>query len=138
MTVEDYLRGLIPKFSFDTNVLESAVLSPKLEGFPTLSLDDDWDVVTDDEELVKSLKYASATLYYSAANTISGGSRTEQVGDVRTSESNFNFSWLDRLRWWKIANKLREELGLEPEEELTDTSSTMYDATSLAKRPKWQ
>lgn len=138
MTIEAYLQGLIPSFPFTQQQLETAVLSPKMAGLQPLSLTDDWETVTDDEGLLKSLKYASATLLYSASNTVSGGSRTEQVGDVRASVSDYNFTWLDRYGWRLRADALRTELGIAPEADLTSGGAFDggYLRTPSARRTK--
>lgn len=132
MTVEAYLRARIPGYPFEAVVLESAALSPIEVGLQPLKLTDSVEDVYADEELLKSLKYATSTLYYSAAGVFSGGSRTEQVGDVRASLSGFIITQADRDYWRKRGDKLREELGFDPEENLSDDGG-MFDATPLRR-----
>lgn len=136
MTVEEYLRAKLGGFPIEPNVLELAVLSVQEVGLTPISLTDDVNDIWADEDKTKSLKYSLSTLYYSASGYFSGYSRSEQVGDVRASVSNFDINYGNRALWHRLANKLREELGFEPEEELVESSATMFDATSLAKRPK--
>lgn len=136
MTVEMYLRAKLGSFPVAYGVLELAVLSPSEVGLPQISLLDNVEDLWADEQLSKSLKYALSTLYYSASCYFSGSSQSEQVGDVRASISNFTIDWGNRYLWHRLANKLRMELGFEPEEELVEASGTMFDATPLSRRPK--
>lgn len=137
MTVEEYLRAKLGGFPVDINVLSLAVLSPTEVGLTPLSLTDDVAEILADEDLSKSLKYALSTLYYSASGYFTGMKQSEQVGDVRASISSFTIDWGNRYLWHRLANKLREELGFEPEEDLMEANGTMFDATSLARRPKY-
>ena len=133
MTVEAYLRAQIPGYPFSTEVLENAALSPmfaKPDAMESISLSDIIEEHNDDEEFLRSLKYATSTLYYSAAGLFSGGSRTEQVGDVRASLSGYIITQADRDWWRKRGDALREELGIEPEEDLS-TASCMFDGGYL-------
>lgn len=136
MTVEAYFKGAMRGFPIDIETMEFAAFSPTEVGLKPLSLSDDVDELMKDEELSKSLKYALSTLYYSASSYFTGYSQSEQVGDVRASISNFTIDFSYARRWWMLANRLRKELGFEPEEELTESSATMFDATPLARRPK--
>lgn len=136
MTVEEYLRAKLGGFPVDSNVLSLAVLSPMEVGLKPISLSDEVEDLWADEELSKSLKYALSTLYYSASSYFSGSKQSEQVGDVRASVSSFSIDWGNRSLWHRLANKLREELGFDPEEELGEATGTMFDATPLTRRPK--
>lgn len=138
MTVEAYLRAQIPGYPFSTEVLENAALSPmfaKPDAMESISLSDTIEEHKDDEEFLRSLKYATSTLYYSAAGLFSGGSRTEQVGDVRASLSGYIITQADRDWWRKRGDAIREELGIEPEEDMS-TESCMFDATDMTRQSK--
>lgn len=138
MTVEAYLRAQIPGYPFSTEVLENAALSPifaRPEPMGSISLYDDIEEHAGDDDWLRSLKYATSTLYYSAAGLFSGGSRTEQVGDVRASLSGYIITQADRDWWRKRGDALREELGIEPEEDLS-TDSCMFDATDMTRQSK--
>lgn len=133
MTVEAYLRAKLGGFPVNDNVLELAVLSVQEVGLTPISLTDDVNDIWNDEEKAKSLKYALSTLYYSASGYFSGMKQSEQVGDVRASISSFDISYGNRELWHRLADKLREELGFEPEAELVSEGCTLFDATDLRR-----
>lgn len=136
MTVEAYLRAQIPGYPFTTEVLENAALSPmfaKPVALEVIALSDVVEENKDDEGFLRSLKYALSSLYYSAAGLFSGGSRSEQVGDVRAYQSGFIITQADREWWRRRGDALRDELGLEPEEDLSEESG-MFDATPLRRK----
>lgn len=140
MTVEAYLRAQVPGYPFDTEVLENAALSPifaKPEALRPISIDDEILDHAGEEDWAKALKYATSTLFYSAAGMFSGGSRSEQVGDVHASQSGFIITQADREYYRSMGNKLREEIGYEPEESVQDTGG-MRDGAEFrtACRPK--
>lgn len=142
MTVEAYLRAKVPGYPFEMSVLENAAISPvfaKPEALMALSLDDEIEShIVDgvmDEEFEKSLKYASSTLYYSVSGVFSGGSRSEQVGDVRASLSGFIITQYDRDYYRRLANRLRKELGMDVEEDVA-SGGKAFDASYLGRRPK--
>lgn len=133
-TVEEYLRAEID-YPFADNVLKKAALSPvfaKPVAFRAIALDDIVDDNTDDEDFVKSLKYATSTLYYSAAGAFSGGSISEQVGDVRASKRGFVITQRDRDNYRAMGDMLRRELGAAVDETQTD-SGGMFDARDRRK-----
>ena len=142
MTVEAYLRAKVPGYPFEMSVLENAAISPvfaKPEALMALSLDDEIEShINDgvmDEEFEKALKYATSTLYYSVSGVFSGGSRSEQVGDVRASLSGFIITQSDRDYYRRLANRLRKELGMEVEEDVA-LGGKAFDASYLGRRPK--
>lgn len=139
MTVEAYLRAQVPGYPFESSVLENAALSPafaKPNKLRALSINDDVEDFLDDEYLLSSLKYATSTLYYSAAGVFSGGSRSEQVGDVRASVSGFTITQTDRDYYRKMGDKLRGELGCEVDQNVSN-QSCMFDATNLRRARRW-
>lgn len=140
MTVEAYLRAQVPGYPFDIEVLENAAMSPifaKPEALRPISISDEILDHADEENWVKALKYATSTLFYSAAGMFSGGSRSEQVGDVHASQSGFIITQADREYYRNMGDKLRGEIGYEPEESVQNQGG-MFDATELrtASRPK--
>lgn len=141
MTVEAYLRAKVPGYPFEMSVLENAAISPvfaKPQALKSLELSDEieshikYGVM--DEEFEKSLKYASSTLYYSVSGVFSGGSRSEQVGDVRASLSGFTITQADREYYRTLANRLRQELGMNVEEDIS-TKGCLFDASRLGRKP---
>lgn len=135
MTVEAYLRAKVPGYPFERAVLESAALSPifaKPEPFNAIGLTDTIEDKADDAEFIASLKYATSTLFYSASGVFSGGSRSEQMGNIRTSLSGFIITQADREYYRRMADKLREELGVEVEETVTEDVG-VFDATHMRR-----
>ena len=117
-------------------MLKKAAVSPifaKPTPLKAISLDDEVEDNATDEEFVKSLIYATSTLYYSAAGAFSGGSQSEQVGDIRASQSGFIITQRDRDYYRSMGDKLRGDIGADIEEMETD-SGGMFDASSLRKR----
>lgn len=142
MTVEAYLRAKVPGYPFEMSVLENAAISPvfaKPEALMALDLSDEIEsYVIDgvmDKEFEKALKYAVSTLYYSVSGVFSGGSRSEQVGDVRASLSGFIITQSDRDYYRRLANRLRKELGMDVEEDVI-LGGKAFDASYLGRRPK--
>lgn len=136
MTVEDYLRSEIPGYPFKECDLKRAVLSPifaKPVKLRALSLDDSVEDNAEDEEFVKSLTYATSTLYYSAAGAFSGGSLSEQVGDIRASVSGIIITQRYRDYFRTMGDKFRKQIGADVEETSTD-SGGMRDGSYLIKR----
>lgn len=140
MTVEAYLRAQVPGYPFEIGVLENAVLSPifaRPDPLHSLSIKDIVEDNANDKEWVKSLKYATSTLFYSASGVFSGGSRSEQVGDIHASLSGFIITQSDREYYRNMGDKLRKEIGYEPEETI-QMQGGMFDASELrtANTPK--
>lgn len=138
MTVEAYLRARVPGYPFELPVLEDAAISPifaKPVALKALSLKDTIEDHASDEDWVKALKYATSTLYYSIAGVFSGGSRTEQVGDIRTSQSGFVITKSDRDYYRSQGDELRKQIGADVEESATEQGG-MFDATYLTKKTR--
>lgn len=141
MTVEEHLRGEIPGYPFEESVIKKAAISPvfaRPAALRALSLNDEIEDYAFDEWFIKSLTYATSTLYYSAAGAFSGGSQTEQVGDVRVGKSGYIITQADRAYYRSVGDKLRGSIGADIEE-IAEDSGGMYDATSLrVGQPKYK
>lgn len=136
MTVDAYLRAEVPGYPFESNVIEKACLSPvfaKPTPLHPISKTDVIEDFVDDDEFIKSLKYATSTLYYSAAGVFSGGSRSEKRGNRQMSVSGFIITQSDREYYRRIGDKLRGELDCEIEEGVSD-EGRMFDAGYLRNR----
>ena len=129
MTVEEYLRSLVPGLDLQDNVLARAARSPIEVDLERLDLDDDEEDYDGDEDFQKRLDYASSTIYYSVLGVFAGGGYSEQVGDVRASRGGYTITMADRARFKSMGDALRLKWGFEIEDE--DSSSEMYDATNL-------
>ncbi len=134
MTVEEWLRAKTDNIPIGSNILEAVLLDSIDVGLPCVSLGDDLYEVRSDEDMYRSLRYALSSLYYYASGLSGGSARTEKMGDVSVSVSEWNLDWSLRNRWWRLADKIRRELGFEPEEEQED--SGMFDATNMRLRSK--
>lgn len=132
MTVEEYLRSLVPGLDLQDSVLARAARSPIEVGLERLSLDEDEEDYDDDEDFQKRLDYASSTIYYSVLGVFAGGGYSEQVGDVRASRGGYTITMADRARFKSMGDALRIKWGWEVEED--ESSSEMYDASSLRVR----
>lgn len=150
MTVEDYLRSLVPGYDLQANVVARCARSPKEVGLAPLPLDEDIDYIDvevedpethekhterqerKDEEYDKRLDYAASTVYYSMLGVFAGGGFTEQVGDVRASRGGYTITMADRQRFKDLADGLRQKWGWDVVDDAA--SSEMYDATSLRIR----
>ena len=134
MTVEAWLKAKIPNYDFDTDlILQSAVLSPALaepEAMSVLNLDDRIEDIVQCKDLKRSLLYAESTLYYAVSGVFSGGSKSEQIGDVKITKSGITITQSDRDYYRKYADRLRESLGCEVETDPNDDNG-MFDATTL-------
>jgi len=132
MTVEEYLRSLVPGLDLQDNVVERCALSPIEVNLEPLELDDDVDSDSlAEEEFRMRLDYASSTIYYSVLGVFAGGGYSEQVGDVRASRGGYTITMADRARFKAMGDALRLKWGFEVEED--DSSSEMFDATYLRK-----
>jgi len=129
MTVEEYLRSLVPGLDLQDNVLARAARSPIEVDLERLALDDDEEDYDGDIDFQKRLDYASSTIYYSVLGVFAGGGYAEQVGDVRASRGGYTITMADRARFKAMGDALRLKWGFEVEDE--DSSSEMYDASSL-------
>lgn len=131
MTVEDYLRSLVPGLDLQDNVIERCALSPVEVELDALELDDDVDGDTLSEtEFRMRLDYASSTVYYSVLGVFAGGGYSEQVGDVRASRGGYTITMADRARFKAMGDELRRKWGFDVVED--DSSSEMYDASYMA------
>lgn len=158
MTVEEYLRSLVPGLDLQDNVVARAARSPIEVGLDRLDLSEDVDYVdvevpnpdyvpgavppvpetiierrdsAGDEDFNKRLDYASSTVYYSVLGVFAGGGYSEQVGDVRASRGGYTITMADRARFKSMGDELRKKWGFEvPEDE---SSSEMYDATYMRR-----
>lgn len=132
MTVEEYLRSLVPGLDLQPNVVERCALSPIEVGLVPLDVDDEVDSsVLSDESFRVRLDYASSTIYYSVLGVFAGGGYSEQVGDVRASRGGYTITMADRARFKAMGDALRLKWGFDVEED--DSSSEMYDASSLRR-----
>lgn len=132
MTVEEYLRSLVPGLDLQANVVERCALSPIEVGLEPFDVDDDVDAdELSDETFRKRLDYASSTIYYSVLGVFAGGGYSEQVGDVRASRGGYTITMADRARFKTLGDDLRAKWGWEIPED--DSSSEMYDASSLRR-----
>jgi len=140
MTVEEYLRSLVPGYDLQDNVVARAARSPKDVGLDPLPLDDDIDYYKDgeghlvprtDDEYQMRLDYASSTIYYSVLGVFAGGGYSEQVGDVRASRGGFVITKDDRARYKTLGDELRKKWGFALPDD--DTGNEMYDATYMRR-----
>ena len=135
MTVEQWLRGHFHGLGnqIETNVLEVAAISP-IEARPTklrvVSLEDTIEDYIEDAEYRKGLNYALSTLYYSISAAITGGTKSEKRGNRQISIGGYPLTTKDREAFRALGDKLRKELGVEPDEEVTDNGG-MFDATNF-------
>ena len=135
MTVEQWLRGHLHGLGnqIETNVLEVAAISP-IEARPTklrvVSLEDTIEDYIEDAEYRKGLNYALSTLYYSMSAAITGGTKSEKRGNRQISIGGYPLPTKDREAFRALGDKLRKELGVEPDEEVTDNGG-MFDATNF-------
>lgn len=132
MTVEEYLRSLVPGLDLQDNVVERCALSPTEVSLEALELDDDVDGDTlAEEDFRKRLDYASSTIYYSVLGVFAGGGYSEQVGDVRASRGGYTITMADRARFKSMGDALRLKWGFDVEDD--DSSSEMYDASYMRR-----
>ena len=133
MTVEEYLRSLVPGLDLQDTVIARAARSPIEVGLDRLDvtedIDYDYDYGGEDEDrdgFQKRLDYASSTIYYSVLGVFAGGGYSEQVGDVRASRGGYTITMADRARFKAMGDALRLKWGWVVEED--ESSSEMYDA----------
>ena len=130
MTVEEYLRSLVPGLDLQDNVVERCTLSPIEVGLDPLEMDEEVDSDSlAEEDFRMRLDYASSTIYYSVLGVFAGGGYSEQVGDVRASRGGYTITMADRARFKAMGDALRVKWGFEVEDD--ESSSEMYDASSL-------
>lgn len=132
MTVEEYLRSLVPGLDLQDNVVERCAISPVEVELDPLELDEEVDGDSlAEEDFRMRLDYASSTVYYSVLGVFAGGGYSEQVGDVRASRGGYTITMADRARFKSMGDALRAKWGWEIEDD--DSSSEMYDATYLRR-----
>ena len=86
-----------------------------------------------DENMMKSLKYALSTLYYSMSASITGGTKSERRGNRQISIGGYPLTTKDREAFRSLGDRIREELGSEKEDEYSDEGG-MFDAAYLRSR----
>ena len=137
MKVSEYFEQAVPGYPVQSlgSVMKGAAFSPVLASpaLIPLNLDDDISDHLEDAVWMKSLDYALSSLYYSMSGVFSGGSRSEQVGDVRASLSGFTITQSDRNLFIEKANELRVKIGYKTEKVSYD-SGGMFDASPLRRR----
>lgn len=132
MTVEEYLRSLVPGLDLQDNVVERCALSPVEVGLEALEIDDEVDAdALSDEDFQMRLDYASSTIYYSVLGVFAGGGYSEQVGDVRASRGGYTITMADRARFKSMGDALRAKWGWDVEDDAS--SGVIYDATYLRR-----
>lgn len=132
MTVEEYLRSLVPGLDLQDAVVERCALSPVEVDLEPLDMDDDVDSDSLAEtDFRQRLDYASSTVYYSVLGVFAGGGYSEQVGDVRASRGGYTITMADRARFKAMGDALRAKWGWEVVED--ESSSEMYDASYLRR-----
>jgi hypothetical protein len=130
MTVEEYLRSLVPGLDLQDNVIARAARSPIEVSLERLEVDDDIDDYDDDDtDFQMRLDYASSTIYYSVLGVFAGGGYSEQVGDVRASRGGYTITMADRARFKSMGDALRLKWGFDVDDD--DSACEMYDASSL-------
>lgn len=133
MTVEEYLRSLVPGLDLQAVVLARAARSPIEVGLERLDLEDDEEDYDGDEDFQKRLDYASSTIYYSVLGVFAGGGYSEQVGDVRSSRGGYTITMADRARYKSMGDALRLKWGWKIEGDDASVSEC-FDATNLRGR----
>lgn len=131
MTVEEYLRSLVPGLDLQDNVIARAARSPIEVNLERLEVDDDIDDYDGDQDFQMRLDYASSTIYYSVLGVFAGGGYSEQVGDVRASRGGYTITMADRARFKSMGDALRLKWNFDVEED--DSSSEMFDAGYLRR-----
>ena len=131
MTVEEYLRSLVPGLDLQDSVIDRAARSPIEVHLERLEVDEDIDDYDDDQDFQMRLDYASSTIYYSVLGVFAGGGYSEQVGDVRASRGGYTITMADRARFKGMGDALRLKWGFEVEED--DSSSEMFGASYLRR-----
>ena len=132
MTVEEYLRSLVPGLDLQESVIQRAARSPIEVGLERLDLDDDEEDYDGDEDFQMRLDYASSTIYYSVLGVFAGGGHSEQVGDVRSSRGGYTITMADRARYKSMGDDLRKKWGWDPISD--DASTEIVDVSSLRRK----
>ena len=135
MTVEQWLRGHFHGLGnqIEKNVLEVAAISPvgaRPSSMSPVYLEDRVEDMYDDENMMKSLKYALSTLYYSMSASITGGTKSERRGNRQISIGGYPLTTKDREAFRALGDRLRDELGAEKDSDISDDGG-MFDASPL-------
>lgn len=150
MTVEDYLRSLVPGLDLQANVVARAARSPIEVGLARLSLSEDVDYIfvpgsgsgsgsgsgevidrSTDVDFQMRLDYASSTIYYSVLGVFAGGGYAEQVGDVRASRGGYTITMADRARYKAMGDELRRKWGWDVQAD--DSTNDLLDVTWMRR-----
>lgn len=140
MTVEAYLKSLVPGLDLPIEVYQRAARSPKEVGLDAVNLDDDIDNIGDfenEDERIKAeaefqmrLDYAASTVYYAVLGVFAGGGFTEQYGDTEIRRGGYTITMADRERFKMLADALRKKHGFDTEDENLETGG-MFDGGYL-------
>ena len=140
MTVEAYLKSLVPGLDLPKEVYQRAARSPKEVGLDAVKLDDDidaFDDILDENERNEAeaafqvrLDYAASTVYYAVLGVFDGGGFSEQYGDTQISKNNVRVTTDDRRRFKMLADALRKKHGFDTEDENLE-SGGMFDGGYL-------
>lgn len=150
MTVEDYLRSLVPGLDLQANVVARAARSPIEVGLQRLDLNEDVDYEyiptsgsgsgggepekrdrSGDIDFQMRLDYASSTIYYSVLGVFAGGGYSEQVGDVRASRGGYTITMADRARYKAMGDELRRKWGWDVQAD--DSTNDLLDVTWMRR-----
>lgn len=133
MTVEAYLKSLVPGLDLPSEVYERAARSPKEVGLEPVDLNEDIDAFDDkeaEEEFQVRLDYAASTVYYAVLGVFAGGGFTEQYGDTQIRKGGYTITKSDRERFKKLADALRTKHGFETDDAYLDYGG-MFDGGYL-------
>lgn len=130
MTVEAYLKSLVPGLDLPKEVYQRAARSPKEVGLDAVKLEDDIDAFDDVEDFQVRLDYAASTVYYAVLGVFAGGGFTEQYGDTQIRRGGYTITMADRERFKMLADALRKKHGFDTEDENVETGG-MFDGGYL-------
>lgn len=130
MTVEAYLKSLVPGLDLPKEVYQRAARSPKEVGLDAVKLDDDIDAFDDVEDFQIRLDYAASTVYYAVLGMFAGGGFTEQYGDTQIRRGGYTITMADRERFKSLADALRRKHGFDTEDDTLETGG-MFDGGYL-------
>lgn len=130
MTVEAYLKSLVPGLDLPIEVYQRAARSPKEVRLDAVNLDDDIDEFDDEEDFQVRLDYAASTVYYAVLGVFAGGGFTEQYGDTQIRRGGYTITMADRERFKMLADALRKKHGFDTEDENLETGG-MFDGGYL-------
>ena len=130
MTVEAYLKSLVPGLDLPKEVYQRAARSPKEVGLDAVKLDDDIDAFDDVEDFQIRLDYAASTGYYAVLGVFAGGGFTEQYGDTQIRRGGYTITMADRERFKSLADALRRKHGFDTEDDTLETGG-MFDGGYL-------